>query len=174
MFGLGALFMAWMGCTSAETGASNRSGDPQPEPTPMPVIQPARVDSTIRAVEPSKPPVKKPKSAPRLRTSQDTLKVASARKSRVVTAPLVKPPNASYTVQVGAFRQAQNALRLHNALKKKVAPLPVYNKFHGSDKLYRVSVGSIKERKEASALRRKLMASDSTFYKECWVTYLSR
>lgn len=169
------MFIAvWIGCTSAETGASNRS-EPQPEPTPMVVPQPVVKDTVTRKQEPANPPVKKTKAAPRLKSSQDTVKVASARKNRTTPAtPLVKPPNATYTVQVGAYRQANNALRIQNTLKKKLTNHTIYNKFHASDKLYRVSVGSLKERKDAAALRRTLMSSDSVLYRECWVTYLSR
>ena len=171
--------VAWIGvqgCTSAETGASNRAGEPQREmvpPTVEPSVQPTPVepkrDSIPRVV-------RKSKAAPRVRSSQDTVRAATARRNRPVqqATPLVKPPNALYTVQVGAFRRASNALRMQRVVKKHVPNLPVYNDFHSADKLYRVTVGKFAKRSEASSLRRRLVASDSTAYGQCWVAYTRR
>lgn len=175
----GALFistvaLAWVsvlaGCTSAETGASNRAGDPQREMVPPSVVEPpqaaVRPETTVVA------PVRS-KSVPRVRSSQDTVRAATARKSRpaVKTAPLIKPPNAEYTIQVGAFRRASNALQLQRVVKQHYADLPVYNDYHAVDKLYRVTVGKFEKISEAAALRRRMIASDSTAYAQCWVTY---
>ncbi len=170
----GALILVaiwWSGCTSAETGASNRVGDPQPEMVPpsvaesqpMPVV---RAD-TIPAV------TKRTRTVPKVKSSQDTVRAATARKTRpaVKSAPLVKPPNAMYTVQVGAFRRASNALGLQRTVKKQFSAEPVFNDYHASDKLYRVTVGKFVKRSEAAALRRRLIASDPTAYEQCWVTY---
>ncbi len=79
-----------------------------------------------------------------------------------------------YTVQVGAFRLASNALRLQRVVKRQWPAFGVYNGFHSTDKLYRVTVGKFVKRSEASALRRRLIASDSTAYGSCWVNYTQR
>lgn len=159
------------GCTSAETGASNRATDPQREMVPPSVAEPTpqlvvRPETTVVAPRRAKP-------VPRVRSSQDTVRAATARRTRpaVRTAPIVKPPNAQYTVQVGAFHRASNALRLQRAVKRQFSTQPVYNDYHAADKLYRVSVGKFTKLSEANALRRRLVASDSTSYAQCWVTY---
>lgn len=169
-----ALLVIWAGCTSAETGASNRAGDPQPEMVPPSVAEQAaqtamRSDSTL--VTP-----RRTRTVPRVKSSQDTVRAATARKTRpaVKPAPLVKPPNAQYTVQVGAFRRASNALRLQRSVKKQFASAPVFNDYSASDKLYRVTVGKYAKRSEASSFRRRLIASDSSAFGLCWVTYTKR
>jgi cell division septation protein DedD len=172
----GAACIGTQGCTSAETGASNRAGEPQQEmvsPTVDPGVQTAAVESRRDSV-PKAP--RKPKTPPRVRSSQDTVRAATARRNRPAqqTERIVRPPNALYTVQVGAFRKASNALRMQRLVKKQVAGLPVYNNFHPSDKLYRVTVGKFAKRSEASSLRRRLIASDSTAYGQCWVAYTKR
>lgn len=159
------------GCTSAETGASNRAGDPQPELVPPAVAEPAP-QPTVRP-ESTAAVSKRTRTVPRVRSSQDTVRAATARKTRpaVRTAPLVKPPNAVYTVQVGAFRRASNALRLQRSVKRQFPAQPVYNDYHGVDKLYRVTLGKFSRISEATAFRRKLVAADSSAYSQCWVTY---
>lgn len=159
------------GCTSAETGASNRAIDPQREMVPPSVAEPTpqqavRPETTVVATRRVRP-------VPRVKSSQDTVRAATARRTQpaVRTAPLVKPPNAQYTVQVGAFHRASNALRLQRSVKRQFSTLPVYNDYHPVDKLYRVTVGKFAKLSEANALRRRLIASDSTAYGQCWVTY---
>lgn len=169
-----AMMSVW-GCTSAETGASNRAGEPQQE-----MVQP-NLEAAAPAVADSvrqNPPatVRRTKTTPRVRSSQDTVRAATARRSRPApnVAPIVRPANAMYTVQVGAFRLAGNALRLQREVKKQWPAFGVYNDFHSTDRLYRVTVGKFVKRAEASALRRRLIASDSTAYGLCWVTYTQR
>ncbi|MEK6650301.1 MAG: hypothetical protein AABY75_04955, partial [Bacteroidota bacterium] len=88
-------FLGVEGCTSAETGASNRAGEPQREmvqPTVEPGVQPtpteSRRDSVPRVV-------RKSKTAPRVRSSQDTVRAATARRNRPVqqATRVVKPVN---------------------------------------------------------------------------------
>ncbi len=158
------------GCTSAETGASNRAGDPQPEMVPPSVVEPppsaSRPETTVVAP-------RRTKSVPRVRSSQDTVRASKARKTRpaVKSAPLVKPANAAYTVQVGAFRRASNALGLQQVVRKQFPTQPAYNDYHAVDRLYRVTVGRFSRISEAAAFRRRLIASDSSAYAQCWVTY---
>lgn len=159
------------GCTSAETGASNRATDPQREMVPPSVAE--RMPPAVARTETTAVAPKRARPVPRVRTSRDTVRAASARKTRpaVRTAPLVKPPNAQYTVQVGAFRRASNALRLQQTVKRQFPGHPVYNDYHAADKLYRVSVGKFAKLSEATSLRRRLIASDPSAYAQCWVTY---
>lgn len=171
-----AVCVGLQGCTSAETGASNRAGDPQQEMV-TPTMDPGMLSTPTDSSRDSIPRVvRKPKTAPRVRSSQDTVRAATARRNRAIrqTTPLVKPPNALYTVQVGAFRKASNALRMQRVVKKQVSTLPVFNDFHSTDNLYRVTVGKFAKRSEASSLRRRLIASDSSAYAECWVAYTRR
>lgn len=172
---LSAMLMLW-GCTSAETGASNRAGEPQQEMV-QPTFEPAAppVLDTLQK-KPATTTIRRSKTTPRVRSSQDTVRAATARRSRPApnVAPIVKPPNAMYTVQVGAFRLASNALRLQRVVKRQWPAFGVYNDFHSNDKLYRVTVGKFVKRAEASALRRRLIAFDSTAYGLCWVTYTQR
>lgn len=159
------------GCTSAETGASNRATDPQREMVPPSVAEP--MPQTAARPETTAVVTKRVRPVPRVRSSQDTVRAATARRTQPVvrTVPLVKPPNAQYTVQVGAFRRASNALRLQRAVKRQFSTQLVYNDYQAVDKLYRVTVGKFAKLSEANALRRRLIASDSSSYAQCWVTY---
>jgi cell division septation protein DedD len=163
--------LVWVGCTSAETGASNRAGDPQREMVVPTVTDPVPTTAAPRETTVVAP--RRTRTVPRVRSSQDTVRAATARKTRptVKPAPLVKPANALYTVQVGAFRQASNALRLQRAVKKTFSDQPVYNDYYAVDKLYRVTVGKFAKRSEAASLRRRVIAADSSAYALCWVTY---
>ena len=172
------VIIASAGCsTSEETGGSNRASQPEPEAfrSVEPPSQPVDT-STVRTVSPSTAG-NESRVVPRVRSSQDTVKAATVRRwSRPVKKPasLVKPPNAMYTVQVGAFGRAPNALGVQRLVKKHFGTLPVFNNFQAEDKLYRVSIGKFETRKEASELRRRLLRSDSTSYAQCWVTYIKR
>jgi cell division protein FtsN len=159
------------GCSSAETGASNRAIDPQREMVPPSVAEPA-LQPTVRPETTIVAP-KRTRSVPRVRSSKDTVRAATARKTRqpVRPAALVKPANAMYTVQVGAFARASNALRLQRSVKRQFSTQPVYNDYHAVDKLYRVTIGRFSRLSDASALRRRLIASDSIAFGLCWVTY---
>lgn len=159
------------GCTSAETGASNRAGDPQREMVPPTITD--TLPSMVMSPETTLAAPRRTRPVPRVRSSQDTVRASTARKTRptVKTAPLTRPANAMYTVQVGAFRRASNALRLQRAVKQRFSDQPVYNDYHAVDKFYRVTVGKFGKRSEASALRRRIMAADTSAYALCWVTY---
>jgi len=95
-------------------------------------------------------------------------------RSAATRQPLVKPPDAMYTVQVGAYRRAPNALVLQRLLKKEHTDQPVFNIFAASEGLYRVTIGKFETLREASTFRTRLMKDNPKRFTECWVTYIER
>jgi cell division septation protein DedD len=79
-----------------------------------------------------------------------------------------------YTVQIGAFARAANALRFEKQARGRYPDLPVSNRFDKSDRLYRVSVGVFGTKREASALRRSMREQYPKEYHDAWVIYTSR
>lgn len=57
-----------------------------------------------------------------------------------------------YTIQLGAFSDRDNALKLHRKMSREFADVEI----HSDEGLHRVRVGNFKERADAEKLRRKL------------------
>lgn len=121
-----------------------------------------------------KPKPAKNRSGARFQSKQDTVKASLTRKSKQTVRAVVRPENPAYTVQIGAFGNAQNALRMQKAAKERLGNQLILNNFGTADKLYRVSVGKFETRKEASSLRKMMVEKYSKDYSSCWVNYIAK
>lgn len=160
--------------SSEESGGAARATAPQPT-TPL-------IDSTISAMT-LEPPAKvstttpAQRKSPRVTTKRDTVQASVVRKDRTSSRsvrPIQRPENPTYTVQVGAFRNAGNALRFQGTAKQRKPGFPVPNTYDPSDKLYRVSIGLFKMKREADSLRRELRQQFPKDYHDAWVIYTNR
>lgn len=79
-----------------------------------------------------------------------------------------------YTVQIGAFQQAPNALRSVKLAKERYSGQPVYNRFHKKSGFYRVSVGRFADAKDAFTFRNEMLKTYPREYSKCWVNYIAR
>jgi cell division septation protein DedD len=83
-----------------------------------------------------------------------------------------RPEHPMYTVQIGAFAQASNALRTQKKAKGRFTHQPIFNKYVKSAKLYRVSVGRYEDRKNAFALADTMKEQYSEEYNQCWINFI--
>lgn len=165
------------GCISTEEMGGKTSG---PQPTVMPA-------DTFRAIEQSQPAVqteaerpvetKKEPARQSFTSRRDTVVGSVVHRSKSPSNPprkIERPANPAFTIQIGAFSKAPNALLFQRIAKERFADHPVFNNFTPEDKLYRVSVGKFDHRKEAAALRRDLLKAFPKEYAECWVNYIPK
>jgi cell division septation protein DedD len=170
-----ALLVTLGACVSSEeSGGTARATAPQP------MIPPA--DTGTRLTPPDRPvqqqaAVSRTRKTPKVTTKRDTVQASVVRRSRPAARKvraIQRPANPNYTVQVGAFSKAGNALRFQRTTKQRNPGLPVCNTYDASDKLYRVSVGLFKTKQEADRLRRELKKQSPKDYPDAWVIYSNR
>ena len=181
LFGIPALSL--MSCLSSEeTGAGDRAK------TPVQILSPIdtayrgpnhvvrRDTASIQRTDSAKPVAKKPpRSTPKFKSKQDTVKasVVTKLKSSVRTRMKIEhPEHPLYTVQIGAFSRASNALRAQKLAKERFADQPVFNNYVKSAKLYYVDVGRYENREDASALYDTMKQKFPKEYSRCLVNFI--
>lgn len=172
---LGALFTG-VGCSSSEeTGAARTAGTPEQE---GPIVPEPPADSLEMAARAGAGSSARDSQIgdPSVRRGRDTVRVSPQRVSRATgqRKPLIKPPDAMYTVQVGAFRKASNALALQKLLKRNHGDQPVFNMFMQAAGMYHVTIGKFETIREAYNYRKQLLKDDPKRFAECWVNYIER
>jgi len=120
---------------------------------------------------------RKKSSSPKFKSRQDTISAALVRRGK--SAPLslhkiVRPDNPMYTVQVGTYTKAANALRNEKRAKERFKDQAVFDRYDAGDKLYRVSVGKFQTGKDASSFKQSMLKRYPLDYKECWIIYIAR
>ncbi len=172
-----------LGCvTSEEAGPGDRARSPQLAPTHpdtagLAARHQAFQDSLAKSRSDSVRTAVPKRSAPRFRTKQDTVRAAMVRKQRSsprISIPIVRPENPEYTVQIGAFTRASNAVRCQKVARTRYPEQQVINSFVSSAHLYRVSIGRFPDRRTADRFRRELMRTHPSEYAQCWVNYIAR
>lgn len=172
-----------IGCVSSEeSGASNKARMPIRNLGPLDtthrvVLQEARKDTIKKSLADSiKLASKKAvRVAPRFRSKQDTVHASVIMKSKSLTHSRVKierPEHPVFTIQIGAFGRASNALRAQRRAKERFSDQPVFNNYVKSVKLYRVSVGRYEDRQDAFALRERIKKTFPQEYSQCWINFI--
>jgi cell division protein FtsN len=113
--------------------------------------------------------------APKFKSKQDTVRASVITKSKPhakLRIKIERPAHSMYTVQIGAFRQASNALRTQKKAKQRFTYQPVFNKYVKSAQVYRVSVGRYKDSKNAFALADTMKRNYLKEYERCWVNFI--
>lgn len=165
------LTVAMFGCISSE-----ESGSSQQEP----ITQQEPADSLTQGNQDAAQPAQTGeqqagRKGSRLTSRQDTLVASVTRKAKPASrSRLVRPKNPLYTVQVGVFRKAQNALRYQKLAKERFPKNSVHNRYDTKTKMYWVSIGKFTTKQEAVALRRTVIDKYPKDYKEAWVNYIPR
>jgi cell division protein FtsN len=165
-----------LSCCLGACTASSELGEDHPE-------APAAAQPDTTAVV---PPVVKP-SAPAqtnrqgFTTKEDTIEVESAQRSRrsdhtpITVQPRVAPaPRAPYAVQIGAFKDAQNASRAVERLAQRYAHATAAKQYDEALKLYRVTVGEFMTEKEALRFAAGLKKKYPREYSHAWVVRISQ
>jgi cell division septation protein DedD len=117
------------------------------------------------------------KTAPKFKSKQDTLKasvVVKKKQATRVSLPIDRSGHAEFTVQIGAFSGASNALRTQKNAKSRFADQPVFNKYIAKAKMYRVSIGKFEYRKDAFAFQDEMRKNFPKEYTQCWINFLPR
>jgi Sporulation related domain. len=171
-----------MGCVSSEeTGAGNRAKSPVQIFGPIDTMhhvggQDMKQDSMLNSKNNSKLfSDKSVRVAPKFKSKQDTVRASVIKKIKSSAHPHIiieRPEHPIYTVQIGAFAQASNALRTQKKAKERFTQQPVFNKYVKSAKLYRVSVGRYEDRKNAFALADTMKEHYSEEYNRCWINFI--
>jgi cell division septation protein DedD len=167
--------------SSEETGATGgRARTPQrvrETPRTPSTAQPAAIQAdSLRAATDTTKTGNSVRRTPTFATRQDTIRASAVRRPSTsrIDAPIERPANPEYTVQLGAFFRADNALRAQKRARQQFSDQPIFNTYLPDIKLYRVSVGRFSNVKEASRFRRMLMSSFPKEYSLCWINYVAR
>jgi cell division septation protein DedD len=171
-----------MSCVSSEeTGAGNRAKSPVQvfgsiDTTHNVGSQNLKQDSMVNSKKSSiNFSENSSRVAPKFKSKQDTVRASVIKKMKSSThlhLMIERPEHPMYTVQIGAFTQASNALRTQKKAKGRFTHQPVFNKYVKSAKLYRVSVGRYEDRKNAFALSDTLKEQYSKEYNHCWINFI--
>jgi cell division septation protein DedD len=170
------------GCISSEeTGAGNRARSPVQIFGPVDTLhhegrQSLEQDSLLNAKNKSKFIAGKSlRVAPKFKSKQDTVQASVITKLKshaTVRIKIERPEHPIYTVQIGAFRQASNALRIQKKAKQRFTHQPVFNRFVKSAQVYRVSIGRYKDRKNAFSLADTMKQKYPKEYERCWINFI--
>ncbi len=138
-----------VGCGSTEEAAQT----PAPPPPPVPAAQEVR-----------------PK--PDFETRTDT--VAAVRRTSGARAnPSHHTPQIRFMVQIGAFKDPENASRVQTLARERYH-LPVVNDYHTKLALYQIRIGFFETRSEADVFRARMKQEHPTEYSDSWVVQLKR
>ena len=170
------------GCVSSEeTGAGDRARTPVKTYGPIDTMyhsnqfEGERVSDHSLRNETQKGSERSSHFAPKFRSKQDTVKASVIKKMKSISQQgksLARPENPFYTVQIGAFRQASNALRMQKKARSRFSDIPVFNRYVKSGRFYRVSIGRHEEKKKAFAFADSLKKKYPHEYKQCWVNFI--
>ena len=174
--------LSFMGCVSSEeTGSGDRVKSPVQIfgsiDTTRPVGgQDIKQDSILISKNSSNLiSAKSSHVSPKFKSKQDTVRASVIKKmksSAHLHIKIERPEHPIYTVQIGAFAQASNALRTQKKAKGRFTHQPVFNKYVKSAKLYRVSIGRYEDRQNAFALADTMREQYSEEYNRCWINFI--
>lgn len=164
-------------CSSSEESGLSKQDPITPQQTNE-QVQPANPQQNLEPAVQDPPVTPRARSGgSRLTSRRDTVTASVTRSSKMParsTRALVRPIDPAYTVQVGAFAKAANALSCQKLAKERFPGTFVYNSFDSGLRLYRVSLGKFASREGASALRREIMNHHPNEYSQAWVNYIAK
>jgi cell division septation protein DedD len=170
-----------VGCLSSEeTGSGGHVRTPVqifgPIDTSRALHKTVKRDANVRPKSDSLTSVvRKIQTAPRFKARKDTVRASMVFKKKPASSLRIKierPDNTSYTIQVGAFGNASNALRSQKKAKERFNDVPVFNFFVKSAKIYRVSIGKFPDHEAAGALLKTMQKKYPQDYQKCWINYI--
>jgi cell division septation protein DedD len=177
------VILSLIGCVSSEeTGAGDRAKSPVQIFGPIDTthhlahresnrdtISKPKIDSTKLVI------TKRPRVASKFKSKQDTVRVSIVKKSKSYSRSynkMIRSEHPTFTVQIGAFKKASNALQAQKRAKERFVDQPVFNNFFKSDKLYRVSIGRYEDRKSAFAFADTVKEQFPVEYQKCWINFI--
>jgi hypothetical protein len=155
------------GCVSSEEMESGENAG-------SPITMTGASDS-LKAGNDSEISTEERKAAPDFRSNQDTLDVSIVTKSKQapeLQSGTVPESHSIYTVQIGAYGKAANALRIQKTAKERFPGQPVFSEFLKDVKMYRVNIGRYNNREDAVILYDSIKQKYPEEYKQCWVNFI--
>jgi histone deacetylase complex regulatory component SIN3 len=178
---LGFALFQFQCVSSEETGAAGgRARTPQrvrrPVQTSSLAQQSATARDSVRTAADTINAASQVRRTPTFATRQDTVRASLVRRQQPsrVDAPIARPENPEYTIQLGAFFRAENALRAQKHARQQFPDQPIFNTFLPEIKLYRVSVGRFSGLRDAGTFRRAVLKEYPKEYLQCWINYVAR
>ena len=175
--------ISFLGCLSSEeTGADGRIQTPVQilgsiDTTHVVPRRIKRDTAPSRKIDSSKTAMHKQHVAPRFKAKQDTVQASLIVKPKSPShqaAKIERPDNPVYTVQIGAYGKASNAVQCQKVTRKRFTTVPVYNYYVKSAKIYRVSIGKFEDRQAAGVMMKKIQKKYPRDYQKCWINYFVR
>jgi hypothetical protein len=175
------IVLLFAGCLSSEeTGSGGRVQTPVRISGPIDTSHASgktivRDTAMGHKIDSLKNAVKKVRTAPRFKAKQDTVRASMVfknNKSASLHLKIERPENPMYTVQVGAFVKASNALRTQKTAKQRYNDVPIFNYFVAPAKIYRVSIGKYSDRQAAADLMKTIQKQYPREYQKCWINYI--
>jgi cell division protein FtsN len=108
----------------------------------------------------------------RFETSMDTVDTRSTGETAAI-ADRRGDVQIRYMVQIGAFRDAQNASRVQATARERYH-MPVINDFHTALSLYQVRIGFFETMEAAQVFRSRLQREHPADYRDSWVVQLKQ
>jgi len=113
--------------------------------------------------------------APKFKSKQDTVQASVVKISKQSSQSKINIEHAEhsyFTVQIGAFKQASNALQVQKRAKEQFVSQPVFNRFVKRANRYLVSIGRYKKREDAFALCDTMKLQYPKEYDQCWINFI--
>jgi len=175
MIGAAAIFcIIFTGCSS--------SGTTQKEATDSTAVSTA--DSSALQIQQSPPQKKshKQRISPSGKqqgfvTQEDTIEAQVVTRNQGTVHSKVPPQRSKkkkyYSVQIGAFRDLNNADRAHKLAKQRYKK-PIYHFYDKAIKMYRITVGNFSQIKDAFVFLKTVHSKHPKEYKDAWVAEMKR
>lgn len=131
------------------------------------------VEETEKITPPPVVEIQKPPEPPvSFSTKTDTVATVTS-SQQTESAAVQRNPEIRFMVQIGAFRDAQNASRIQ-ALARERYHQPVLNDYNTAISLYQIRLGFFETREAAKAFRDRMAREYPEEYKDAWVAQLTQ
>ncbi len=122
---------------------------------------------------PVEPKIEKPAETPvNFSTNTDTVSSSQAIQ-RIDTVVVLRDPQVRFMVQIGAYKEAENASRIQ-AIARDRYKMPVLNDYNPTLMLYQIRLGFFETRESATAFRDRMKREFPEDYGDAWVAQLTQ
>jgi cell division septation protein DedD len=124
------------------------------------------------AAPPAAPPAQESPVRREFETRTDTVTTEKATIPSAAPAA-AREPVIRYTVQIGAFKNAQNASQVQTVARERYH-LPVINDYDINQAMYQIRIGFFESQEVAQAFGERLRREFPADYRDSWVVQLKR
>ncbi len=108
---------------------------------------------------------------PEFQAAYDTVKarIIDIQHNNVVPIQSNTPMFGPYVIQVGAFSDAANALRVQKMTQERYSNYQIHNQYDTTAQIYRVYIGSFESKEKADNFLKSIQREFPTDYNKCFV-----